>query len=566
MQLFARDETNYGHFDVLAQSAVSGTFSSHLYEVISGEVVESFTMQIKAGETFTFHHRIKACLKEYNYQAFLKDSSEANYEVLLVKNLVAGDFFIVDGQSNAECPFAGDIKHHDSTYYCPFNRAIGGNYTWVTKLSDDSSHTNYSIDNDCAFGRPSSLPFITNEKAYSGVWPIKLQYELAQQSGIPNCVVNGSEGGSSISHHFASHTPSIPALLKYNGGPKNHPPALLYDRIYKKLYENDAVKGVKGIFWYQGEMDGSYPFDSAVGYGNRFKSLYQSWKSDYPALKQIFVLQINTGCSENTNALIRETQRKLPEEYADVTVMSTVGAPKSDRNQDNCHYSIQGYDHIASKLVPLTSAYLYNFPLNKGMSLPANIQKAYYTSDNQVCLEFDKNILIQQSCDYALPLSGRVFLKDYFYKENKTELKLSSLHAEGNKLFLDLLEKQTGITTISYLPESFTQLSTIYAGPWILNEDNPDLGAYAFFEFPIWSPDQDFQCYPNPASDFLNLSFKENETHVISLYDLFGNRILSAETSDANIRIETEKMVSGFYLLEIKGPSVIKQLKILIEK
>ncbi|MDI1355392.1 MAG: sialate O-acetylesterase [bacterium] len=571
--MFPRDSNNFGHFVVEGKTKATATVRTSLVDMQSAEVIESFSQHIDSGKTFLFNHKVPAGLHEFNLEVYISDPDFTELKVEVIPHLVAGDFYIVAGQSNAVCGWSKGGREHDSLHYSPFNRALGGNFTWATEWYPDFSRTNYPIDEDCRFGLPWSYLTADLFNTYSGIWPIQLQYELLKQTGIPVCIVNGSCPGISIAENYASHTPSKPDSLRHSAGPKNNPPALPYDRVYKKLLENDAIAGVKGIFWYQGETDGTYSLDSSRNYDTRFHKLYSSWKADYPNLKKIFVMQLNAGCGGENLGLIREIQRKFPEVYKDVVVMSTVGNPLSDRSPDNCHYSVPGYAHLADKLLPLVKKHIYNFPISDEQMMPANIKKAYYSSAKQICIEFDKNIIAQQYCYYSLPDSGTAYLKDYFFAPQKRPIALVSVSAKANKLFLNLADKEPALEKITYLPDVFSKLPSLYAGPWILTESNPDLGAYSFFEFPVEQmlntevPEQTEEVVvaPNPSKDAFDITFKEAKWRTISVYDLYGKQVFTAETTSAKVRVDATNLCGGIYLLRMDDESSHTVTKIVLE-
>lgn len=568
LQLFARDSANYGHFEVQGYSPFAGTIRTLVSEMTGSIVVESYSLQVKSYETFTLQHKIPACLKQYQLEIFLKENGKPEHREKRVLGLVAGDFFIIDGQSNAECPSRESTKQHDSLYYSPFTRAIGSSFAVATALSPDLTYPLQSINRDCDFRRPSSNPYIEGDFGFSGIWPIELQYELVKASSIPNCVVNGSQGGTLIRQHLASHTPSLADSLVHSTGPYYKPQAFLYDRIYKKLLANDAVKGVKGIFWYQGESDGNAALDSSLSYEQKFKKLYTSWKADYPSLKKIMVMQLNLGCGGDYHNVIREIQRTFPQHYPDVAVMSSVGSPYTDRDPDACHYRIEGYSRIAKKFVPLAKKYIYDIPLDEKNILPANIQRAYYSDINQICVEFDKNIIVQDSCIYNKPLAGVAYIKDYFFKTLSKAIRVNSISSEANKIFLNLDFSETKITKLSYLPAIFSNIPSLYAGPWIFTQVNPELGAFAFTEFPVekWGVQENVFIFPNPAHDKISLRFKENGPYDIWLYNLYGNLILSTRIQETENVLNLESQISGIYVLRVRSSTgEFSSVKIVID-
>ncbi len=564
-RLFARDTDNFGRFKVEGLSFFSGKIHSLLLEQDSGKALEDFTVSVEAGKTFSIQHKIPARLSEFHLKVFMINTNSQEILVAEAKHLLAGDFYIVAGQSNAESAGDFDYSPYDSTYASAYIRALGANFNWATTLSANNTY-NYSLADDCKFGKASCFYLACGSTAFSGIWPLKLQCRLAKETGIPNCFVNGAVGGSSISRNMASRIPSLPDSLRC-GDPANTTSEILpYDRIFKKLYVNNAIAGVKGIFWYQGETDGNFTKDSAVLYPEKFRKLHASWKLDYPSLKKIFVLQLNVGCAGNYLHLIREYQRKFPEEFEDVVTMSTVGAPAEDRKGDICHYTQKGCERIADKLLPLVKNYIYGLRESDTDFLPANVEKIYYSKIDQICIEFDKNILSEQSQTYALPEIRTIELKDYFYKEDFFPLSVESLESRGNQIFLNLLPGQLLVRRLSYLPLSFSNIPSVYAGPWIRTADNPELGAYAFAEFPVSTELlQALVVYPNPAKDQLEVFVNGSSPDGLQMFDSEGNLVMSYKSKKKRYMLDISGLHKGIYFVKVLFGETYHTKKIVVE-
>lgn len=565
LQLFPRDKNNFGHFEVKGISAFSAKIRSVVSKKSSGEHIEAFTADVQEGKSFSFQHSIPAMLEEFTLEIFAKDTGNSEHLVRKVNDLLAGDFFIVAGQSNAESVGGYGSLVFDSIYSHPCARALGANFNWATGRSD-GHRIKYPLDKDCTFGRPSILVQASGTTAFAGLWPLKLQYNMVQESGVPNCFVNGAIGGSSISENMASHIPSLPDSLRHSSDTSKKLLALPYDRIYKKIHANNANAGVKGVFWYQGETDATHTRDTAEMYGSKFRKLRTSWKADYPNVKKIFVLQLNVGCAGEYLDLIRETQRKFPAEYEDVVIMSTVGSVENEKRDDMCHYTEQGCSRIADNLLPLAKKHIYGFDLNDASILPANILKAYYTRPGQICLEFDKNVTIEDSTLYPVFDSSMVYLKDYFYRTKDESVNVESLGSENNKVFLNLKSSEVIVKKLSYLPRSFTNIPSGYVGPWILNENNSGIGAYAFAEFPVETDLlETVLVYPNPAKNQIEILVKEGEHYSVTLYDIFGHQFRTTHSYLAHSYYNLEAIPTGIYFLKVEHAKGFEIKKIVVE-
>lgn len=198
---------------------------------------------------------------------FLVYRKNRNSEVLekTVNDLVCGDGFLVSGQSNAVSAF--DLVNggttQDALYSNPYCRAIGA--CLDIAFSREQSPNPTSIAADYIFARPSCIYW---QDGFTGAWALKMQNELANQSGVPSCMVNNAWSARSIVESHASAYPSnIHHLNLYTS----------YDRGYKKLSLYGLTHYVKGIFWYQGETD---TVSNTHNYFNSFEQVYKSWKDE----------------------------------------------------------------------------------------------------------------------------------------------------------------------------------------------------------------------------------------------------------------------------------------------
>ncbi|MGA2298065.1 MAG: T9SS type A sorting domain-containing protein, partial [FCB group bacterium] len=57
--------------------------------------------------------------------------------------------------------------------------------------------------------------------------------------------------------------------------------------------------------------------------------------------------------------------------------------------------------------------------------------------------------------------------------------------------------------------------------------------------------------FPNPASDFLNINSENIIGKDISIYDILGNKLMSATATGAETRINIESYPSGVYFVRI---------------
>jgi beta-glucanase (GH16 family) len=475
LQFFPRDVSNNATISIAGKSFYSSynQLRTKIIDNSTNAVLEDKLTVISFNNSFTISHQIQAALKQYNLEIYAKNGAT---EILIkkVENLVCGDLFIISGQSNALASSDGTTEAiaQNTLYSSPYCRSLGTHYD---KAINRETTEGVLLSQDLKWSRPSCIWW---DNGFVGTWAIKLQYELSQETGIPNCFINGSKTSALITSLMASSTPSSPGEINSSDN--------VYDRLYKKLYKYGLTNSVKGVFWYQGEADAALSTCDASDYGNRFNLIYNSWKVDYPGVQKIFLFQINTGCGGSNTIQIREIQRQLSSKFSNIEIMSTIGSVTADRSADNCHYTISGYNILASKIKPFVKKAFYGSTISPN-TYPSKIVKAYFTSSTQLCLEFDKSVVLQTS----ITISGNtVYLKDYFYGENSTLLSVQSISSTNNKIYLNLTSSSFIPKLITYGLKDFYSFSpqTVYTGPWVMSSTDVNTpGALAFKDFPISS-------------------------------------------------------------------------------
>ena len=117
-----------------------------------------------------------------------------------------------------------------------------------------------------------------------------------------------------------------------------------------------------------------------------------AWKQDYPNIKHYYVHQIWPGaCGARSveNDRLREQQRQLPEQFSNMSIMSTLGI----RPGGGCHHPPEGYAAMARQLFPLVNQYNYGIKPKAPVTAP-NIESISYTgaSKDEIKLVFDQDV------------------------------------------------------------------------------------------------------------------------------------------------------------------------------
>jgi len=420
-QLFPRNELNMGEIKIVGtlrdldfdSLSVTVTRNNRLYSrFVAPAVYRNDTAD------FVFHIQIPAELAEY--AIILRADT-----VLIIKadSLVAGDAFVINGQSNAVTMDPG--KSHDFVRTWSLTQG-----KWI----------------------------VSSE----GVWGQELAYKINCQQGVPVAIINGAESSMGLD-----------VFLK---GTKN------YNNVLSRATQSGLRNYIKAVLWYQGEADcnaGSLPT-----YASHFHDLYMAWQNDYPAIKRVYVFQINGNCYGTGGVLfdqpyarnIREIQRNLPKTCPNVRLMASSGTPDYWG-----HYGIIGYQLLADKIFPLVARDLYS-GIDTVAITPPNLLRAYFSSatKDRVTLQFDQPVywtndtLGKRMADY--------FALDSVYQQVDSGWQ----ELEYHRIVLKL-KTPSNASKISYLTGGFyLNTSSWYQGPFLFNSRR--VGALTFHEAPIEQP------------------------------------------------------------------------------
>lgn len=290
---------------------------------------------------------ISASLNSYRYELWYNN-------VLITKadNICSGDFFILDGQSNAESMPTLDSCYAD---YQPFIRTygngneLGSKKEWFVAKGD----CNRMIDG-CV-----------------GQLGVAIANEIILKHLIPVCILNGAVGGKPLNYFLpdsANHTNLLTS----------------YGRLCTRVHEAHAQSAVRAIIWYQGENDASI-CNTQNDYLNSFHKLFLGWKSDYPNFENLYLVQIRAGCQTDRycSNVIQEAQRQIANYDSTVEVISTTNISHS---LDNCHYNyLNGYKLLGKKISKLISVNQHNQIDTTGFHSP-EVKCCYTSFDNRLDL------------------------------------------------------------------------------------------------------------------------------------------------------------------------------------
>ncbi len=428
----------------IANVKIAGTVSSPGYEFITVKVFRESVLQFpvltqalvySANQAdFNLSASIKAELANYDFTVAIISNST---EIIIgnATNIVAGDIFLVNGQSNAVASKQGEESSDGNKGQ--FLRSFGThnpNPPYV--ISDLNWHL---ADGDPGYG-PGGI----------GQWALRMGRLLIDEVGIPVAIINGSRGGQPIS--YFQRDDSNAEDIETN-----------YGRLLFRARNAGITNHVLAILWYQGETDA----DDAETHEKGFIELYNDWLADYPELEKVYIHQLRVGCLVSQwNVDLRNRQRLMPDKFPGIEVMSTTGL----NAHDGCHYNYtNGYKELGEHIFALVSRDLYNSTNTYNVE-PPNIDYIFFNDSGNTNI----TIVMRNKIDSLIWESG---VKDYFRIEDKT-VNITGGEIVSNTVILHLDANGFGNSGLTYSGHSGS-------GPWVLN--GKGVGALTFYREPIYS-------------------------------------------------------------------------------
>jgi hypothetical protein len=297
-------------------------------------------------------------------------------------DIVCGDAYLIDGQSNA---LATDTREESPRVSNPWVRSYG--------------HPRFFQP-----GERENLwckPVWKAERehwAELGWWGMELAKRLMESQKVPIFIVNAARGGTRIDQH--QRNDENPTDLD-----------TIYGSMLWRVQAARLTHGIRAIIWHQGENDqGAAGPDGGYGwetYQRYFVEMSADWKRDFPNVSRYYVFQIwPNACSMGggNGDMLREKQRTLPQLYSNLKILSTLDI----KPPGPCHYPLAGWSEFARLLQPLIERDFYGKQGNEPVT-PANLEQAYYTSaaKDAIALEFDQPVVWKDSLTGEFRLDGK---------------------------------------------------------------------------------------------------------------------------------------------------------------
>ncbi|MCX6872724.1 MAG: DUF2341 domain-containing protein [Verrucomicrobia bacterium] len=365
-----------------------------------------------------------------------------------VTDLVCGDAFIIEGQSNALA--VDNTAPDDTTTTNKWIRTYGLTSFWGYAISKG---------NDLQLG----------------LWGWYLANRLVANNNMPICIINGAAGGTRIDMHRPN--PANHALPLGSGWSED-----IYANLYNRVVGAKLTHGIRGLLWHQGEQDqgaigpdGDYNYKF---YQQYFVDISAAWKQDFPNLRNYYIYQIwPAACGETSrNDQLREVQRTLPYLYSNMKIMSTHGIVPGS----GCHYEPDGYQVFSDLIGPLVEQDVYGVMPTAKLTAP-NLQRAYFTTPakTEIALVFDQNVAWNPGAPTMLFMANAA---------GATSGTVSSGSTTGNTIKLQV-SGATSAATITYLKGlvSWQQPNLLYGTNGIAALTFADVPIGTLSPYEIWA-------------------------------------------------------------------------------
>ena len=385
----------------------------------NGTIVETYIQDLEYFNdiaNFNFQIPILAELAKYRVKIFAYVDGQ-EFIIKDIDDLVAGDVYVVQGQSNAA---ALSYSGSSSLYQDEYLRVYSGGYRNSSGLlNDDQWYYAQGDGNEDSGGN-------------AGQWGLALAKMIKDQLDIPIAIFNGADGGKPISF--------FERPVDYTSSTDSN-----YGRLFYRLNKTGLKNYVRGILWSQGEADSFSNGLSTEQYKSSFETLMSYWQDDYPNIQNYFIFQTrdcDCGTISSGRKKIKEAQRLVALENENVFIMPTTGMQV---HTDNCHFPFyNGYEKFALRIFPVVMTEIYGITLQEQIYAP--MLTAVSVNGNILEIITDSESLMQNTTidNYLLNKLN----EDFIFSDNTT---IVGFEISSNKLIFDLSQTPSNNVKLSFI-------------------------------------------------------------------------------------------------------------------
>jgi len=377
-QFYARDDKNVG--TVHYNGRLTAPADSVFLKLYADDKFVGVTEQKPAADgAYALSAQLKPGLVRYAVEFGTRTGGRETV-VRKVGNLVCGDAFLFNGQSNT---VATDFGKENPTFQSD----------WIRSFGSMSGNPQPAVGWGNAVHRSRDA-----EKLQIGYWGMELARRLVESQQVPICIINGAVGGTRIDQHQRNEADPTDTTT-------------IYGRLLWRVRKAGLTHGIRGVLWHQGENDqgadgptGGYGWET---YRRYFIDLAAAWKQDYPNVRHFHMFQIwPKACAMGINGSdnrLREVQRSLPDAFANLGIMSTLGI----NPPGGCHFPAAGYAEFARLIEPLVARDHYG-KIPTSSITPPNLRRASIagSAGDEIVLEFDQPVVWNASHESQFSLDG----------------------------------------------------------------------------------------------------------------------------------------------------------------
>jgi alpha-L-fucosidase len=388
-QFYPRDDKNIGtlyYNGVLDQSADSVFLNIYA----DGKLYNHQNIKLLKDKRYAFSVKLKPGLIKYRADFGIK-TGKTETVLKSAGNLICGDAFIIQGQSNAEATGSNNGPEPDAPV--PFNdwiRSYGNSH-------DGSIRGGWGIAiRSRIWGQPG---YGTQQ---IGSWGMVFANKLVEKYGIPICIMNGAVGGTRVDQHQRNEV-----------NPNDS--TTIYGRLLTRIQAAGLTHGIRAILWHQGENNsgaaaptGDWDYKT---YQQYFIDLAACWKQDFPNIQHYYIFQVwPLPCMMGPkDDQLREEQRTLPALFSNMRIMSTLGIVFPTSGKGMCHFDPEGYRQVAQLMSPLVEQDNYGLVPKIDITAP-NLRRAWFTGSakDEIALDFGQPMVWNEEAKINIYLDEEI--------------------------------------------------------------------------------------------------------------------------------------------------------------
>ncbi|MFC4995327.1 GDSL-type esterase/lipase family protein [Rubritalea tangerina] len=346
--------------------------------VYGGEVVSPLTY-VDGEAAFSLSPSIVPELAQYTVRCYLRDAS-GDTLVGIAHNIVAGDVYLVQGQSNA---YARNWNGSANENLGPYLRSFGTNpiFQFGESANEEAMRAGFTqADVDWHYAiADEDVDNNDDDRARGHVGQLgaRIGAALIEQHQVPVAVITGAHGGKQLD--FFPRNDSQPSDTASN-----------YGRLLWRCQKAGVTQAIRAIIFCQGESDEGIIHGRVAGtqtpeaYDAMFSALYHDWMNDY-GVEHTYAIQVRPKCYdwvEPSDTRLRNYQRLWADKFSNFSVFS-YNAIAGQLNPDFCHYDyVDGYEAMGNQIAAAMGRDLYEMADGGNLDAP-NPMKASYSNGSR---------------------------------------------------------------------------------------------------------------------------------------------------------------------------------------